>query len=656
MLGRKGATAQDRSAWLADIKVLRDSIRQSSVDIPIGGLCSRDLWNLLAGTMMGHHPIRGKLRPRDIPLHRFRGNGAALLSRLHSAEIPQISQLFDCRTERFGSWLVVAILLERAGWLVCGNSVEEEMEYGEACWLLLKIVSSTLASDRKLAIDDYGKLGASILAEVAGINPQQTHGDHRAARASRLAQEAAATVNSKGKRCPVDLRSLRWLTIKTDGVQRLLDCCKRTFLMRGLSIWCAQVLCHVRDTIECWSSRQVGSAPKLLLITDADAITKWIVIGERESATIATTVRSYLSKYLQREAGMNFIEGLCPRLVPWAKSAIENGACLLSALPELSIHVGTPMGAEALFRPVHEAPPTDWERDEERTGRLLHFHLGNPRSETCKIHRPCDYVEDDHAIFSLPPPWWDAKGSFGWRALVWGHAGAMQRLNDNESLRIRLNRPLSEQWVHHGDWIKKLERSGMQNVALALIKMDGDNVGLSFMRRPPVQHLAFSLGIAAQFDRMLFAAARSTIKAISLQTKDGVTSRQPLPIDIQYIAGDDHLYCIPHRLVPAFFGGMERSGKPIDNDRELESISVAVIFMPLNPAEPVAANDLAARLVTPGIKLAKGRDDAEKHRAAIDRLCRKHGMKYFIRELDVPSAHRGSRLLHGLEIHISPQR
>ena len=644
-----------RSKWLDDLAVLGGSLRDSSLNVPVGSLPSRERWNLLTSVLMGHQRVHGNLRPRDLPLDPQRGMLADLLSRLHNAAIPQIEQLLDCRTKRFGSWLLMAMVLEKAGEFVKPetSAIEQEKAYSQACWLLLKVTAAALASMRRLSVDGYMKMGAGILCDNAGINLQQTRGDLRKSAATELMCSAANLANSKRGAMGPFRHQLRWLTIKTVDVQTLMRGCKKAYIMRGLSIWCSQVLGYSRDLVEDWSRRTSSSTSRLFLVTDTDALARWLIVGDEDPVGLARRMHIYLKGEFEANGGMSFIEEYCPRIVPWAVEAQARNVNLLAALPALSAHVSEGFSLADLFKSGSRNEDDSWESRETAAGRFIKMFEADTSQQT---DDSCQCVAGAYGAFKIAPSWWEERHEkFGWQALVWGHAGAMQRLYQQDCLRLRLNRPLAEQWLHHGDLISMLKKFGLREVRLALVKMDGDNVGRMFVRRAPVRRLALSLGIAAQFDRMLFAGFKlADTKAHSLMNGIGVEqARFPIPIDIQYMGGDDHLYCLPHILVSDFLKGMNEAGAVKCNRYSIARIAVVVIVVPLMPSNRAVAGDLSAKLVSPGMKLAKGRGDPVPFTDEIRSLCKARKMVPTIRPLDSSMLGEGSPFLHGIEIELN---
>lgn len=107
---------QDKSEKIRDDLI--QSLRMAAIDAPTWHLTPKDRWRLLRDTLLGHVTVRGRIRPRDLPLD---ASCQALID--VAAEISNLPP-YACSGGkiRFRHWLTIFSLLPLAKSQACDGS------------------------------------------------------------------------------------------------------------------------------------------------------------------------------------------------------------------------------------------------------------------------------------------------------------------------------------------------------------------------------------------------------------------------------------------------------------------------------------------------------------------------------------------------------
>jgi len=672
-------TLPNASGQLANAAI--DAISHCSVPRAVWHLSAAERWRAVRDTLLGHAPIRGGLRPRDLPIDGDFRDMLAAIAALHNLIQPQNCD--PVQQYRFGDWLYsFAALLEsdplqqEPGELPIPHQAlhacflqmrrafgaPEEGDFSKHCPFLHRLIGSVgwsmkdwnhlqRASDKRVAwLADTARLAARI----AMASPETAEIIRRAG-PDTLLGEVERIFKFGGSKRPQLARlaqeNLRVLTLMTEHVQDYIGRGQRHWLMRGASAWCSQVLAWARDEIPL-------HLPGALLLSDSDVLVAFLMptnATQDAEAVMNCLWTAWRSKdhFLQR----------FPRLYECAAVSSATDLDPRTALPDLSIRISSPKSLLALC--LAETPRNDKEHDEiEPGGSAATRGIGDLALAPVVV--PCANVADDEMLTEDPPPWLEVRGNnqggkvterFGFTSLVWSLCGTTLRTHwfQNVAGATRTIMPAMRMMpVHHGEWLKHLH---VPDDPLTFLKLDGDKVGRSF-RCSPVSRRPY---LSMELGRLVLKRVMAATCAVTRQRS--ATACEPyLPVDLVYLGGDDVFVCLPLSSVATFLAGF---CKPLADDhpdawRGLR-FSYCCVSLPsgsvLDPKSEAmqAANLLASHLCT-DILSDVVKPDKPEELSSFDVRSRTHGFfcERWLPPLIVHGGDIDQRLIRGLHLRLVP--
>ena len=662
---------------LADTVI--DAISLCSVPRAIWHLSAEERWRCFRDTLLGHAPIRGGLRPRDLPIDGdFRGVLAAVGS-LHYLVQPRDSD--PIQQYRFGDWLYCfstlidlhpgcfepdELPLPHQAIHACfiemrrAFGLSESGEYSKDCDFLHRLIGAVgwsmkdwnlLQRTATKRMDDLVAM-ARIAARAAMISAADAADIRRLPPPQRSSAVSQLLKIGGSKRPLLDrlmIRNLRLMTIKTGHVQDYICRGRRHWLMRGASSWCAQTLAWARDEIP----RHV---PRAVLLSDSDVLLAFLMpadAGSDAEDVIAKLWRDWgaLDRFLDR----------FPRLRESPAVTSTIGLDPRSCLPDLSLRISDPTTLLELCLAEKIIPGQD---EQEAMGSVACRGYGdaNPPASL----EPCPNVTDDAVITTDPPPWLEVRGDneggavgerFGFTSLVWSLCGTTLRMHWYQNVARICRDLMPGMWmmpVHHGEWLKDLNAL---EEPLTFLKLDGDRVGRVF-RSSPVSRRPY---LGMELGRVILDRVIAATRAVTLQ-RVALGSKTELPVDLVYLGGDDVFVCLPLSSVATFLAGF---CQPLKSERAEEwrrlQFTYCSVTLPsaqeLDPKSEAmqVANLLASHLCSTALQdVAKPHDLAAL--APLDAKARAEGFRC---DPWCPSLspHRGSiddQVMDGLHLRLTP--
>jgi hypothetical protein len=604
---------------------LLSALSQCSVSVPVWHLAPIDRWHLLRDTCLGHAPVRGGMRTRDLPLDPVARRMVETAARIQSSEY-EVGGKVKCR---FGDWLYLfAVLVEpalakspdaaHAAIRECVLEMRQALGFGERkdfankCpfhhrllgalglsrqeWQRLAAEGTSFGRERQVA-----RLGARVCAAF------------RSPGADRLKPEdpdvfswAIRAIGAKDhdRELLQDLADAKrvLVTIKPMDIQRYMHRAKMHWMMRGASVWCAQSLAFARDRI-----LEIHGG---LLLSDLDALVA-LVFPEN-----APAVEDMLRDVAAAWASPECFKAHFPRLAAYhpANPQYRNGIDPVQSLPLLS----------AWRFPTTSLLDLCVARG-SREPEMKDCVSRPPASEASTAHGvvACSFVEHENAYVSHSPTWLTDRGdrqpeNYGWSAICWSLSGTTLRTHWHHGVCAALNRddyPMMA--VSHGGWLEHLK---MKTERLTFVKLDGDGVGDRFLDEsfPSRPLLGLKLGRLVQ-ERVLAATRRV------LEVHDAAKRPKYLPVDLVYFGGDDLFFCLPGCYLEPFLQGFGQSFDGSDL-APWKSTHFSAISVKLPPGSDFTDNDrlakseefaranlAAARMLGPGLRdlVKDGRCDDE---------------------------------------------
>jgi hypothetical protein len=602
------------------------ALSQASVPVPVWHLEPRDRWQLLRDTLLGHAPVRGGMRTRDLPLDPVARQLVATASHVQSSEY-EVGGAVKCR---FGDWLYLfAVLVEpalpaspgaaHAALRECVLELRQALGLGELrdfvtkCAFhhrLLGVLGLSRQEWLRLADDDVSFEHERKVARL-GARTCAAFGD---ADLERLALEdpdvvswAIRATGAKEQDRPLleELAGAKrvLVTLKPIEILEYMHRAKAHWMMRGASVWCGQSLAFARDSI---LSRHGG-----LLLSDLDALVAFVFPED------APAVDAMLADVADSWADPSSFADRFPRLAAYHPANPEQQDHSIDpaqSMPTLS--AWRYPATSLLDLCVARGPRT--QADEAQIGwqRI-------PRPAADSPDPSCSFVEREQGYVSRSPKWLQDREHqqpehYGWSALCWSLCGTTLRTHWHHGVSSALQRddyPMMA--VSHGGWLEHLK---MKNERLTFLKLDGDGVGNSFIDAafPSRPLLGLKLGRLVQ-ERVVAATQRV------LAVHDAAQRPKYLPVDLVYFGGDDIFFCLPGCYLEPFLQGF---GSPLEGGElaPWTTTPFSVISVTLPPgsdftdsdrlaksAEFGWANLAAARMLGPGLRelVKRGhRDDA----------------------------------------------
>jgi hypothetical protein len=535
-----------------------DALSHGAIARPVWHLAPRDRWNLLRDTLLGHVPLRGGMRTRDLPLDPTARHVLRTSTAIQSREYA----IGDGVQARFGDWLYLFAVLVEPAMAVPGDHADQLAHHAvaECVRELRRALGGSDSSDFANTCGTHHRL-----LGVLGLSRQEWQ---RAAPAkgrlrhehdvARLGARICAAWRHHAGPPESELDIPTWLrdslgplgrqralldaltsqrrvvaTLKSIDVQSYIHRAKSHWMMRGASVWCSQSLAFARD---CIANTHGG-----LLLSDSDALVSFVFPeGVPAPADILAEVeRAWRSRQVFAES--------FPRLAPYHR-ALSDGSIApadpLACLPRLSLRCSAPTSLlELCIARV-------------RDGHQPDAVVGGLPSEA-GVQREagpvCEFVSGDAACVSEAPPWLSASGhragqALGWTALCWSLSGTTMRTHWYHGICAELKcHDYSMANTDYGGW---LEQMTLRYESLTFLKLDGDGIGARFEGTSMPSRPVLSL----QLGRVVLARIAQATRRV-IEAHDAAGLPKYLPVDLVYAGGDDIFFCMPDRHIDAFLSG-----------------------------------------------------------------------------------------------------
>lgn len=576
---------------------LIEALEMCSVPRAMWHLSAGERWAVVRDTLLGHAPLRGGLRPRDLPIDHECREMLRKVAAFHTLQ-PDLGG--RAMSYRFGDWLYAFAVLVQP--LLCQKETSDEPPAAHQavyqCFLeIRRVLPVRVSPDDAPWPAERGDLAKScpILHRLIGTvgwsikdwnhlrthankpDPWQSTGIRSVKACADIARLTARIAERRGnpeglngndRRLLQELerKDLRLMTAMTKSVQDYLCRGRRHWLMRGASAWSAQALAFARDTI-------ATKVSESLLLSDSDVVVTFLVPADTKID--ACQVISTLWEQWQNKE--TFLDRF-PRLRELPDVASSNDLDPRLAFPAISIRLSKPTSLLDLCTPGESSARLERDFDSAAV-------RGGHGMETKGTATPCTYVSEDVAITSQPPPWMEIPGNndhrqvkkdekFGFTSLVWSLCGTTLRAHWFQNV-ARDNATLAPAMrmmpVHHGLWLKWLHA---ESEPLVFLKLDGDAVGRTFTNEPIPRRPYLSMELGRLVLKRVHNATRAVIEQRAALTDERVGQLSdedkrtaeskgvslaghdnPLPADMVYVGGDDIFFCLPESSVATFLAG-----------------------------------------------------------------------------------------------------
>jgi len=594
-------------------------LRRASVPVPTWHLAPRDRWVMLRDTLLGHAPIRGGLRPRDLPFDPDAREAIHMAADVHGLEPYEVRKAIPSE--------IGASPLQAAGkpgtitfrdWLVCYSAlVEHRLRHDPENRdpVCRSAVYDCIAELRRaLGFNERGgdtpeqcpfvhrMLGLLGLSQQEWSRLAAGGEDRQLARLGALLRTCDLRQSDRNKFDAADQAKLgmleskrfRVITIKTSKVQEYLARGRYHWLMRGASTWCAQALALTRDLVLSDNAHAEGA----FLLSDSDAIVSFLGPEEITVDGIAESLGKRIVDFWDDDTdGKADSDERFPRLRAWRERARCVGVSPSSVMPDVVVTCSDPITLADLCC-VHKTGE----------GPEPHRRVLGWRKEF-EGDSQCGYVECDRSLGTDAPEWLRPEGrkssnAMGWTSIVWTLCGATFRTHAYEGLAAKLALPdLSLAPVDQGKWLEGL---GRQNEPLVYLKIDGDSIGDRFKSSRIPELPGLGLALVQSVFRRLVAAARDLLAA------GGSGPAAGLPLDLVYLGGDDLLCCVPQGLLPTLLESFGREQDARDPWASVTFTFAAIELPPKSDMDTGSGRELlkrltsgASRAIGPALEYAK---------------------------------------------------
>lgn len=632
---------------------LVEALRTAAVDAPAWHLTSADRWRLLRDTLLGHVRVRGKLRPRDLPLDT--SCQSVIDSAARILNLPPY--MFEQGTLRFRHWVAIFSLLPVAKAEACDRaplSADDLLcaTILELCFASRGGVTREIAAQAAspfaqrligvlgLSQQEWDRLVETYIEAIRERDPAhdavlarraaqvtelaappkpgdyQSRAEFRTALACELAKHPGQRPSIEKALAALDERACCYVTLKAEKPQRYINRGTQHWLLRGASGWCSQSLALARDLM--------CDFDKALLFSDSDAVVGMWFPRSTSEADLQDHLNGRLGDFWQLNHEADEFARRFPKLCEWLRDNLPANAVLnrTNNLPTLKPWCMPPLSVLEIC--LYRFPEDDVDEP--------------PDDPAQPIDDGCSRVKGEKAVtFKVPAPWLenddgddrgdvDGKDDGGVQAdrvgitsMIWALCGTTFRTHAHEGLCKALE--ISDrrlQKVHHGKWLRQL---GMPQESLVHLKVDGDGVGERFRTSPLADFPWLSMQLGRMVQQRLVAGLRAAIaECPDIGGEDGPT----LPVDVVYVGGDDVYVILPERILTPFLQGFSQPLPGLDGSpwgqaaftfvaarlkpraQLLAGLETAKGGAGSQTSERFAAANLAAsRLVTEGLKAVK---------------------------------------------------
>ena len=573
-----------------------DALTHGSVAVPVWHLAPRDRWRLFRDTLLGHVPIRGGMRTRDLPLDPVARTLVATSTAIQASEY-EVGSEVKCR---FGDWLclysiLVEPLLARSGDADEGaahaalrqaiRELRQALGLGELgvyamnCPFhhrllgVLGLSRQEWTRDPPPGADFKRERGAARLgARVCAAWRTSARDSFESPNGDLLAWAVSVTGANAGQRPLFDLLASEkrvLATLKPIDVQSYIHRARTHWMMRGASTWCAQSLAFARD--------RIVASHDALLLSDSDALVSFILpAGTPDVVTVLDEIKTAWADHAAFAARFPRLGADHPGSFP-AGSDGRGAVDPSLSLPCLSLRFSP---ATSLLDLCVGRVDGDKAKEASIGWSRVPPALQSPGGS------PCKFVTGETAIREGAPVWLKHRRprqpeAYGWTALCWSLSGTTLRTHWHHGVCTELERnDYTMMHESHGGWLEQLQ---MKEDSLTFVKLDGDGVGDGFLRTPiPGRpHLGLALG-----RHVLARVIEGTRRVIEAHDASG--RPKFLPVDLVYVGGDDIFFCLPGSYLGPFLQGFD-APQAADSD-PWDSLAFSFISVALPPAAEFQAD------------------------------------------------------------------
>lgn len=597
------------------------SFRELSPTAPVWYLGYEERWRILSELLLGHPLIREGKRPRDFPSDKTGRNILQAITSLQSRHVRPWSGLPPTRVCDFGTWIYAFAIAIEGSIADDSNSDSKQETYHAATLIVVWQILSILHLHDKSGCRDHllGALGISTreanalgtLVDSQNLDPgkfplKRAPVTKCAAEAAFLAASAMDSAQLLGE-LGFNRNSWRFalekvldrpfwiLSIKASQVQKYIGKAKNFQMARGASAWVTQSLSSVRELFHDAKSNPCSVPANWLLLSDTDAIVKFVCFEEPDILDICKWTREILTFTWLSKAGLQSANPRLHDLLRSHESLFAKQNEVLSCLPDFGIQASKKLSLRqfSMLPDTYGLPGTDSQSPDMR--HYLSFaQSGNIDVECAKVEGESPLIPEGSV------PWlFGRKGNpkTSWCSIVWSLAGRSYGTQTSCGMADLLGLGFVPVKRLHSDWLQGL---GEESVLVGYLMIDGDNIGQLFRKSSALRGLTISLRLFAEIFERLLAGTRCIIEAWS--KVHGIKQVPILPIDLIYIGGDDLLCIIPGHFLESFLDGFS---KPLRLG-VVETFTGAMITIdPFAPKLGVEMESVAGSILPKALAVAK---------------------------------------------------
>lgn len=350
------------------------------------------------------------------------------------------------------------------------------------------------------------------------------------------------------------------LGLQSKKVQPLLDKCQRVHVQRGASFWISQNVACVRDLLieASVTGKWSDLVPSLTVMLDNDA--KTVLLSSSNSVCeeiICATVNSGL--YQNGRISGRWIAQNFPRLLPYWQSATDQSDDMLGCLPDIELQFLRPISPLELALDGQidfKNPPKFLEGRHSRSLVSAPESLGSSVENTDESNI-CSGVDGRTRLSRITVPSWMHfhKGEgYSLAGTAYTLASITYARATSRAISVMLSE-LVRREVRPLDKQKELADCQQKNAGtptkLVLLKIDGEQVGLRFMRLNTLRRP----GLSITLESLMRDAWLSGL--VEILTKN--PELDAVPALLVYFGGDDLLFLLGQHHVEVFLEGFDRS-------------------------------------------------------------------------------------------------
>ena len=654
------------------LKNLVDALRQGATPAPAWFLTHQERWRWLVETLMGHPRIRGGQRPRDYPGDPFSKRLLTQVVDLHQLTVPSWKGKLP-KGVRFGSWLFAYALIVETQVLAQPDPPKvheagQEPGLGDSEGILAQALDWVIWQLLQVLDKRKDEAAYHLLLATLGISPVEapklsSQGPGQRPSFSSLACEESLRIAAqaalhagagadgiakmpvfrkkpegpqpKGRRIqdptrrgtPEDgvpdnnkvvalLDGKVWtLFLKASNVQSFLWRAKVLWMARGASAWVSQVVAAARYRLSQethLSARQDSLGP--LLLTDVGAFSFHASSRKPDCRRVLEEIVLYLGKNLDMWN---------PKLAAFKSSHPEFGLDdqgIRSCFPDLCLEATRISIRRLCVRGMAwNAGVREARRTAKEKARLRYLWMA---PEFTAAGKACGFVRkrkplnegekptDDGGLLLVDQVPWrkgdEDHSSIGWCGIAWSLAGTTYKAHTIQGFAEILERHGIRTHDTHGEWLKGM---GMGGEGTTYLFLDGNRVGKTFARLPPILGFQVALDLLHHTQEGLLEGIREVCASVGPHAPLAT-----LPVELIYLGGDDLVCSMPTRFLPLFLEGFHRHAKS-QGARSFTGIGIQVPFMDTEVARKAQAPIVG--LLLSSLKWAKDTTRKSRHEEAV---------------------------------------